>query len=227
MKVGVIIPAYQAGPRLGTVLLKTNQYIPADFICVVNDGSNDNTSDIAKTYGVNLIEFTINRGKGEALKAGFQWALEKGLEAVITMDADGQHDPDLIPEFIQCMHTGKYDVVLGTRQFKPGIMPFDRILSNKISSMLVSIAAGTRIQDSQNGFRLFRASVLRDLHLKGSLYELESEILIRLGKKHVLFGQCRVPAAYAGAPSHIRRLRDIRRFMTMWFDLVRKRKDSA
>ncbi|MFC1570084.1 glycosyltransferase family 2 protein [bacterium] len=226
IKVGVLIPAYNEDARLGAVLLKTKQYIPADHICVIDDGSEDDTAKIVKAADVQCIRFQENRGKGEALKAGFDWAFDNKLDAVITLDADGQHDPDLIPEFIQTMLINRYDVVLGTRRFCVGEMPLDRIFSNSISSFFVSLAAKQSIKDSQSGFRMFRLSVLKDLKLHGSLYELESEMLIRLGRNKASFGTCSIPATYTGAPSHIRRWRDVNRFVKMWFSLIFERKDS-
>jgi len=227
MKTGVIIPALNEEAGIEAVLSKTKQYIPAERICVIDDGSGDRTAALAESAGVHCICFTENRGKGEALKTGFSWAIEQRLDAVITLDADGQHDPDLIPEFIQTMQITRCDVVLGTRRFKLGEMPPDRIFSNTVSSFLVSIAAKHRIADSQSGYRMFRMSVLKNLKLRGRLYELESEMLIRLGRKHVSFATCSIPASYTGAASSIRRWRDIRRFAGMWFSLLFERKDTT
>jgi glycosyltransferase involved in cell wall biosynthesis len=220
VKAGVVIPAYNEEARLGAVLEKTKQYVPVWAICVIDDGSDDRTSELAKSAGTECISFSENRGKGEALKAGFAWALKSGLDAVITLDGDGQHDPDRIPEFIRIMDMSHCDAVLGMRQFRLGEMPSDRILSNRISSCMVSFAARRYIQDAQCGYRMFRTSVLKDLKLTGSLYELESEILIRLSRKQAIFRVCPVPAVYQGVSSSIRRLRDIRRFLVMLIKLM-------
>lgn len=224
MNVGIVIPAYNEQERLGAVLLKVKQYICNDFICVIDDGSDDETLKIARIAQVKCIRFAENKGKGEALKAGFAWAASQHLDAVITLDGDGQHDPDLIPEFIQTMQIQRCDVVLGTRRFRLGEMPFDRILSNKISSFFVSIASRKHIADSQSGFRMYRLSAIESLKLQGSLYELESEILIHLARRQAAFCTCPVPASYSGAPSHIHRTRDIGRFLRIWFSLILKRK---
>ncbi|MBN1779715.1 glycosyltransferase family 2 protein [bacterium] len=226
MKTGVIIPAYNEEAHLGAVLLKVKQFIPRDHVCVIDDGSSDQTADAASAESVRCIRFEVNRGKGEALKAGFAWAAENGMEAVITLDGDGQHDPDLIPEFIQIMQNERCDAVLGTRRFRPGEMPFDRILSNRLSSWMVSRAAGKNIPDTQCGYRMFRMSVLKNLNLTGSLYELESEMLIRLGRRKAAFRFCMVPTTYAGAASSIRRWRDIGRFLRMWLKLIFTRKEN-
>jgi len=226
MKIGIVIPAYNEAVQLGEVLGQVKQHIGSDNICVVDDGSQDRTSDVATSAGVQCIRFPENRGKGEALKTGFQWAVNQGLDAVITLDADGQHDPDLIPEFIETMKMKLCDVVLGTRPFRLGEMPPDRILSNTISSYFVSLAARQKIRDSQSGYRMFKLSALKGLPLRGQLYELESEMLIRLGRKHARFATCAIPAYYEDAPSHIRRWRDIRRFVKMWLTVVFEREDS-
>lgn len=226
MKVGIIIPAYREEAHIGDVVRKARQYIPCDRICVIDDGSEDRTCETAEYAGAHCIRLSENRGKGEALKTGFEWSMQRKLDAVITLDADGQHDPDLIPEFIETLQIQRCDVVLGARRFRVGEMPLDRILSNRISSFLVSLAARKKIGDSQSGFRMFKLSVLKGLTLTGSLYELESEMLIRLGRKHASFSTCMIPAAYEGAPSHIRRWRDIRRFVKMWFTLIIENEDS-
>jgi glycosyltransferase involved in cell wall biosynthesis len=226
MQIGVIIPAYEEETRLAGVLRKVSRYIYTENICVIDDGSTDKTSDIAGRYGVHVIRFPENRGKGEALKAGIHWALKKRMDAMFTLDGDGQHDADDIPAFLEVMQTRQADVVLGTRSFRITQIPPDRLLSNKISSVLVSLAARKKIRDSQSGFRLFRTIVLKNLPLNGSLYELESEMLIRLGRRKVLFAEVPIRAVYGRSTSHIRRVRDICRFTAMWLSFMFKRKDS-
>jgi glycosyltransferase involved in cell wall biosynthesis len=226
MRIGAIIPAYQEATGLARVLRKVMQYIEPENICVIDDGSTDKTSDTAGRCGVHVIRFTENRGKGEALKAGIGWALNRPMDVVFTLDGDGQHDADDMPAFLEVMQTRQADVVLGTRTFRFKEMPPDRLLSNKICSLLVSLAARKKIRDSQSGYRLFRTLVLKNLSLKGSLYELESEMLIRLGRQKALFAEVPIRAVYDGAASHIRRVRDIRRFTAMWLSFMFKGKDS-
>lgn len=222
MKIGIIIPAYNAGDRLQNVLLKSQSYIPKDRIYVVDDGSSDTTSSIARSADVVLIRHKLNMGKGEALKSGFYKAIQDGLDAVFTIDADGQHDPDLIPHFIDHYQRTNADLILGTRQYKLGKMPADRILSNRLSSMIVSAAARRWIPDSQCGYRLIKTDLLQKITLHTSFYEMESELIIKACRAGLTVAHCPVTVRYDGAGSHIHRLRDTIRFCRLILSLNRK-----
>ena len=98
-----LIPGYQEGPRIAAVATGAARYLP---VVVVDDGSTDDTADQAEAAGATVIRQVPNQGKGAALRAGFRHALEKGADAVVTLDADGQHDPDEIPVFLAVIRTG-------------------------------------------------------------------------------------------------------------------------
>jgi len=223
LNTGAVIPAYNVGEKLQNVLSKTAKYIVRRHIIVVDDGSADNTASIAREFGVCLISHGFNRGKGAALLSGFSAAVSLKLDAVITLDGDGQHDPDRIPHFIREYESSQADLVLGKRPFRIGKMPFDRILSNRISSFIVSVASGQSVADSQCGYRLLRVQMINALNLKSNGYELESELLIRALRRGFRLAYCPVPAVYNGAESHIRRSRDIMRFCRMILHLFGER----
>ena len=223
MNIGIVIPAYNVGDRLQDVLSKSLTYISKDRIYVVDDGSTDSTGDVATAMGVILFRHQKNRGKGEALKSGFRSAIKDGLDGIITLDGDGQHEPAYIPRFISLLETTDCDVVLGVRHFRIGDMPFDRICSNRISSLIVSVIAGKWIPDSQCGYRLIRTAVIENLHFASSHYELESELLIKAAKKGCTFSFCPIPVHYEGAGSHIHRFRDTQRFCRMVVRLLKDR----
>ena len=177
MKMGIVIPAYNAGDRLQNVLSKTQKFISKNRICVVDDGSSDSTSAVAREVGCVILRHPINRGKGRALQTGFRWATQEHLDCIITMDGDGQHDPVHIPEFTAVMDDSGCDIVLGLRRFQVGVMPLDRICSNVLSSLIVSWVSGKRILDSQCGYLLLSHSIFENIRLTSSYFEAESEIL--------------------------------------------------
>ena len=211
----VLIPAFQAGDYLRNVLERTKAVFPhPEDVLVVDDGSRDATSQIAREAGVQVLRHRENFGKGAALRTGFGEAISKGVDFVIVLDADGQHDPAYIPRFVEAFSTGNYDVLIGTRALHPGTMPLDRYLSNSYSSLVASLAAGKRIRDSQSGYRLLRVNLLKKLRLRSSKYETETEILIQavrfLGAR---IGEIPISVTYRGEESHIRRFGDTLRFI--------------
>ena len=144
-----LIPAYQAGPRVGPVVTTARAYLP---VVVVDDGSTDDTAVVAEHAGATVLRQVPNAGKGAALRAGFRHALEAGADAVVTLDADGQHDPDDIPAFLAAFAASRPELVLGTRDF--GSMPPVRRLSNTLGGWVFSAAVGRKVADNQSGYRL-------------------------------------------------------------------------
>ena len=220
MDVGVVIPAYNVGNRIDHVLSNVLKYIPARRIIVVDDGSSDETSQRARDRGVTLLRHPENRGKGEALKSGFREAIRQGLDGVITLDGDGQHAPDRIPCFVDQAEATGQDLVLGCRRFAVGEMPWDRILSNRLSTVLVSWLAGHPVRDSQCGFRFIQTWLLERVTLETQRYETETEFLVKALRMGCRVGFCPVPVIYDGGPSHIRRGRDTLRFLRLYLNLL-------
>ncbi|MBI4531178.1 MAG: glycosyltransferase family 2 protein [Candidatus Latescibacteria bacterium] len=214
-KILVIIPAYNAAPTLLTFLPDLLQYWPQQQILLINDGSTDTTSEVASSFGITSISHPKNHGKGEALKTGFRYAIHNGYDAVLTLDADGQHDPSLIASFLSARRPAQADVVIGSRMTNPHSMPFLRWCSNTITSKIVSWRAGCRIPDSQSGYRLIGRDVLTSLPLTTSHYQTESEILIRAGRAGFRIVDTPIPVRYAGEPSFIRPFRDIGNFIAL------------
>ena len=226
MKVGIVIPAYNVGDQLSDVLCKALTYVPSCNIYVVDDGSTDSTAEVAICHGVVLHQHRTNMGKGEALRSGFGLALVDDLDGIITMDGDGQHDPDYIPDFIATMEETACDLVLGIRSFRIGKMPLDRIFSNLMSSWVVSIVVREKIHDSQCGYRLFRAGVLDGISLSSSHYEVETELLIKAIWKGCKIAYCPILLTYEDYRSHIRRFVDTKRFCRMVIRLIRERQSK-
>lgn len=208
-----LIPAYNEAERIADVIANTQRHLP---VLVIDDGSADATAEIALELGATVLRQVPNQGKGAALLKGFKFALEKGYDAVVTLDGDGQHDPEEIPRFIDAFEKGG-DLVIGERDFRQ--MPFPRNISNTIGTWLFSWALGEYCPDNQSGYRLHsRRMIDTSLQSTELNFEFEVEIIVRCVALGYKLSWVPIRTIYAGEASHIKPLRHIRHF----FRLVRK-----
>ena len=128
-----LVPAYDEGPRVGDVVGAAAAHLP---VPVVDDGSSDDTAEAAEAAGATVLRQRPNQGKGAAIRAGFRWAIEQGLEAVVILDADGQHDPAELPRFLRAFAERRADLIIGRRDFRQ--MPAIRRLSNTVGGWAFS-----------------------------------------------------------------------------------------
>lgn len=171
----ILIPAYNESERVATVIKAARAYGP---VLVVDDGSKDQTSEVAKAAGAEVIRQEPNQGKGAALIRGFKQGLDQGYDAVITLDADGQHDPEEIPLFIHDFVTNDSDLIIGNRDFSK--MPFPRNITNQIGTWSFSDAMQQYIPDNQSGYRLHSRRLLEEaLTSSEHGFEFEVEIILR------------------------------------------------
>lgn len=177
----VLIPAYNAELTLREVIEGVKR--SRCDIVVVDDGSRDSTPRIVREMGVTLLRHPENRGKGRALRTGFTYVIEQGYEAVITIDADGQHDPADIARFVELYRQGRPDMIIGSRAAQFNEMPWLRRFWNQLGAKAVSRLTKTPVTDSQSGYRLVRTDVIGDVRLTTSTYEMEMELLIKACKK--------------------------------------------
>ncbi|MCZ6689384.1 MAG: glycosyltransferase family 2 protein [Planctomycetota bacterium] len=213
MKVCAIIPAFNEASRIAGVVggVQDRGVTPV----VIDDGSADTTADAARREGAVVLRHSSNLGKGVALMTGFKHALDRGLDAVITLDGDGQHDPAEIPKFISHAERGGDDMVLGSRMGDVVSMPLIRKWTNQATSAVVSRLAHARIMDSQSGYRLIRTRVLRAVDLVSLRYDLESEILIQAARRGFRISEIPVRTIYEGSTSDIRPGLDALRFIRL------------
>jgi len=180
-KICILIPAYNAQETLGAVLKKIEP-LKVDTI-VVDDGSSDRTKGVVLENGVHLLNHPVNLGKGAALRTGFQYILQRDYQIIITLDADGQHSPSIIPSLLKIFQSVKPDILIASRAAEFGRMTFLRRFWNRLGVKAVARLCHSDITDSQSGFRLIRAEVLEEVNLSTSRFEAELEFLIKACKK--------------------------------------------
>lgn len=204
-----LIPAYQEGPRIRAVVEAAQRHLP---VVVVDDGSTDDTAAAAERAGATVLRQVPNAGKGAALRAGFRHALAVGVDAVVTLDADGQHDPDEIPAFLEAWAASRPGMVIGRRDFRS--MPPVRRASNTLGGWLLSAAIGRSVPDNQSGYRLVSRPLMRVLlDSDESGFEFEVEMIARCIALGLPIVWVPIRTIYAGEPSHIRPWRHVTEFV--------------
>lgn len=179
--IGVVIPAYDAAGTVGLAVTGALRHLPD--LLVVDDGSTDGTHAAAAAAGAIVVRHPSNRGKGAALRTGFDWMLSRGAEAVITMDADSQHDPDDLPGFVEAFRARHADLIIGSRQAGFFAMTPGRRFGNRFSCNALEFFSGLRIPDSQSGYRLHSAAFLKLLHFESQAYDAEIEVLLEAARR--------------------------------------------
>lgn len=200
-RICAVIPFYNEQNTIRIIIEDTLKYV--DEVIAVNDGSIDSSAnELIGIERFTLIENPINLGKGDALRTGFAYSFNNNFDITITLDADLQHDPSLIPAFLPLLD--EFDVVIGNRlnDIKP--MPYHRRFSNKITSFLLSKKLNVKIEDSQCGYRAYRTRVLPLIQTKSNGFEAESEILVKAIRNNLRIGFVNIPAVYGNEKSKMK-----------------------
>ena len=218
MKVAVVIPAYNEAATIRDVAQRALAQL--EDVIVVDDGSTDGTAAALADLPVTLLSNPENLGKGASLWRGFGLALTEGADAVITVDGDAQHRPEDIPRLITAAgeHPGR--IIIGARLWDKDKVPPLRYFGNRFANFWVAWAAGCPVADSQSGFRLYPAAVLKHVevaHGPGARFAFESEILIEAGRAGVRSLAVPIAALYPpnARPSHYRSAVDTARIVRM------------
>ena len=206
-KICVVIPAYDVADAIESVVRGASRYVNTVF--VVDDGSRDATADIAAAAGAVVIRSTENKGKGEALKKLFVAAAQAGFKAVISMDGDGQHDPEELPRFIAKHRQHPDSIIVGSRMSARENIPRARYNSMHIARFYISYAANQFIEDTQCGYRVYPLELIGKMALTQDRYVTESEILIKAGDLGRQIHFIRIGAIYGQIRSHFRPILDI------------------
>ncbi len=186
--VAAVVPCFNPGDQARKTLDRLLTIM--NHIIVVDDGCIDGFADSIRDLPVEWITFPQNRGKGHALLAGFQKAIEiEGVSCVVTIDSDGQHDPNEIPRLYESFLSGQLDLLIGAREFERRAVPWRSWVGNKITASLTRLLLRRWIPDTQSGFRLHsRRFVTHILNTtQGGRYETEMEILI-----HAIQGEFKI-----------------------------------
>ncbi len=188
----IVIPAYNESKHISDVIKKAKTF--SDNIVIIDDGSKDNTHEIAKDLDVYVLKNIVNMGKGAALKTGCDFAIKKGAKKIIVMDSDGQHNPAKIPIILSKLKN--VDIVFAYRKFSrtmPGILKFGNIMINKFTSFLY----GINLKDTQCGFRAFTADAYKKVRWKSSGYSMESEMVANAGKHKLKYSEFPIETIYS------------------------------
>jgi glycosyltransferase involved in cell wall biosynthesis len=210
-QVVALIPAYNAAGFVGDVVERALEYVQ---VIVVDDGSTDNTAEVARSAGATLISQVPNQGKGAALQRGFRWALGQPISAVITLDADGQHDPAEISSFLDRYRTTHADLIIGARDFSQ--MPFVRRMSNTIGRRAFSWAMRQTVRDNQSGYRLLSRRMMEEVLSSGERgFEFEMDMIVACVRNGWLLEWVPIRTIYADEKSNIKPLQHVAHFFRM------------
>jgi glycosyltransferase involved in cell wall biosynthesis len=180
-------------------------------VVVVDDGSTDGTGAIAQRSGATVLRHSATQGKGAAVRTGLAYVLaQPRVTHVLLLDGDMQHLPTEAPRLIAAAATGA-DLVVGEREFDREAMPASRYYANYFGSRALSSFMGVRLGDTQCGYRLFRTDMLRRVQLRATGYDIETEMLVKVGRLGGTIEHVRVSAVYTGAKSKLRPVRDTTR----------------
>lgn len=215
----ILIPAYNAQNTISELInqIKNINEIPSRIV-VVDDGSIDKTPEIIKNLVNSVIILEENRGKGFALRMGFEDFLNSSeSDYLLCIDADLQHPVPYIHKFLHFAEESASEFIIGKRERKFGVMPLLRIISNSTTSLVLSIICNQKIEDSQCGFRLIHRNALEKLSLFEDGFQLESEMIVEAAKKNIKIDFIQIPTIYNGHVSHINHLGDTIRFIRLVF----------
>lgn len=193
-KTFLVIPAYNEVNIISDVIKEVKD-AGYENIIVVDDGSSDRTYQKAKESGVVALRLCINRGKGAAVKTGVTAAKILGAEIIITMDADGQHNPLDAKKMEDAIKQGA-DVVLGSRLINPKGMPFHKKIANKIGNLITWILCGIYVSDSQSGFRAYSKKAMDLINTRNDRYEYDSEVIREISKNKLSFIEMPIEVRY-------------------------------
>jgi glycosyltransferase involved in cell wall biosynthesis len=222
MRVQALVPAFNEARTIAKVVTGLFPHVAA--VCVVDDGSTDGTADAARRAGADVMMNPGDRGKGTAIRSGLARLLERDCSHVLLIDGDLQHLPEEAPLLIAEAERTGADVVLGERRFDRLAMPVSRYHANRIGSLALSRFLGVAIRDTQCGFRLFRADVLRGLRLTARGYDIETEMLVKLKRRGAMIASVPITAVYTGQRSKLRPVRDTTRtcFLAVYYRFLER-----
>ncbi|MBI2662867.1 glycosyltransferase family 2 protein [Candidatus Woesearchaeota archaeon] len=186
-----VIPAYNETKHIQNVVQETKRYVKN--IVVVDDGSKDNTYDLAQETGVIVLKNIVNLGKGATLRTGCDYAIKLGAKKIVVLDADAQHSPHKIPEFLKALD--EYEIVFGYRELSES-MPFILRFGNWFISKTTKLLYHLNLYDTQCGYRSFTSEAYNKIRWDASDYGMESEMITKVGKHKLKYYQIPLQTIY-------------------------------
>lgn len=213
MKIAAIIPTLNEFTHLAGVVEQVKPHV--DHVIVVDDGSKRPLADTLKPNpAVTVIRHRINLGKGAAMMTGVRYASSHQFDAVVFLDADGQHDPAEIPKLLAPIQAGQADIVFGVREFHH-TMPTVAKLGNIFLTTALSWLYGIPVRDTQSGYRALRLSRIKELAWSSPRYAVETEMIVNAGRHQVPWTEVPIRTIYLDAYRGTTVLDGIRIFINM------------
>ncbi len=211
MKICILIPVHN---EVRTIAQIVEQLLAKGMdTIVVDDGSTDGSGDVARQKGAVVIVNNKKSGKGYSLRRGFDYILKLDYSGVIVMDGDGQHDISDLDVFIQAAEGEQIGIVSGNRMHNSKGMPFVRYVTNRFMSLLISVACGQYIPDTQCGYRYIASEVLKEIEFQCNDFEIETEMLIKASRKGFKIRSVPIKTIYRDEESKINPFKDTIRFI--------------
>ena len=215
--ISAVIPAYQEEKHVGEIAQRARTQL--EHVLVVDDGSSDGTAQRAQSAGVDVVVHPQNQGKGESIKTGLRYWLDRGSEYVVVLDADGQHLPEEISRFVDAAASASdAKIFVGSRMNDTRAMPLLRRLVNRYMSNRISRVCRQQIPDTQCGFRMLHRDIIPEILSGTSRFEYETEMLIIASRKGHRIASVPITTIYSDEVSSIDPVQDTVRF----FKLMRR-----
>lgn len=192
-KIWAVMPAYNESKYIGYIIKKALNY--AERVIVIDDCSKDRTYNIAEEFGADVFRNPVNMGAGFSTRVGCEIAYILGAEYIVTIDADGQHDPEDIPKLVSLLKEKNLDIVFGSRP-RDKNMPIIKRIGNAGLSMIARILFGINIKDSQTGYHVFTKEAYPKLRWVSNRYGVVSEFVMRVAKARLKYGEAVVKTIY-------------------------------
>ncbi|WP_276253177.1 glycosyltransferase family 2 protein [Halomontanus rarus] len=192
------IPAYNESVGIGSTILAAQQF--ATEVVVIDDGSSDNTVEIAQQTEATVLEHGDNKGKGQALRTFFEYARSTEYDAFVILDGDGQHLPTEIPDVVAPVEAGEADVVVGSRYLEdsPTETPFHRRFGQQVLDVLTLGSSGRKLSDTQSGFRAFSPDAIDRLSIRTDGMGVESEMIGNAIEQDLKMAEVAIDVRYDG-----------------------------
>jgi glycosyltransferase involved in cell wall biosynthesis len=187
------MPAFNEAKYIGSIVLQAKRY--ADEVIVVDDGSSDQTADVARLAGAAVVRHEQNEGYGYTIRELLKEARQRNADILVVLDADSQHNPDEIPRLVEGINAGA-DIVIGSRELQDNKIAGYRRLGQKVLSRLTRVASGKRLTDTESGFRAYSRRAIDTLELKETGMAVSSEIISEGASKGLEIGEVPISVSY-------------------------------